>query len=269
MDLTVSVIIPTFNRREALMRAVRSCLEQTHPVTEILVCDDGSTDGSRESIVALASDRVRWVEGERAGRPAPARNRGLRAARGEWMAFLDDDDAWFPEKLAVQFARLASSGTYAVCTNAERIVPGAGSKGTYFNHASKLLSFVDLLAENKVISSSLLAKKELLMKAGGFPEAPEFVAIEDYALWLRLSVFTDIFYCEDPLVAYTDSATTTLRAKQTSASHIRNVVLSDLHAWMRTRPGSLTPPQRSALVRHLRIAKRGVGSPPWEWLFIR
>ncbi len=267
MDPRVSVIIPTFNRRESLIRAVRSCLEQTHPVLEILVCDDGSTDGSQEGIAELGSARVHWIGGTHAGRPAPARNRGLANAQGDWVAFLDDDDAWFPNKLEIQFRSLGGTGASASCTNAECIAPDQVSKGNYFRSASGPLTFVDLLAMNKVISSSLLAKKELFRIAGGFPESPELIAIEDYALWLRLATMTDILYCEEALVYYADTAATSLRAQRTDEAQMRHAVLSDLRSWTRTK--ELTPQQRSALARNFRASKRRIGRPLLEWLFIR
>src|SRR5512135_2903291 len=126
---SVSVIIPTWNRRETLERAVRSALDQTVVPQEVLVCDDGSTDDSRRIVEAIGDPRVRWVEGPRGGRPAIPRNRGIRESSGEWLAFLDSDDEWMRDKLARQLAAAAGSGCRAVCTNAERFIPGRGVAG--------------------------------------------------------------------------------------------------------------------------------------------
>ena len=92
---SVSVIIPTWNRAHTLPRAIESVLSQSLPILEVLICDDGSTDGTAEAVMAMARQdpRIRWLPGERGGRPAIPRNRGIRESRGEWLAFLDSDDA--------------------------------------------------------------------------------------------------------------------------------------------------------------------------------
>src|SRR5262249_7122187 len=99
---SVSVIIPTWNRAATVMAAVESALAQTHAPLEVLVCDDGSSDDSAQRVGALPDPRVRWLPGPRGGRPAIPRNRGIAAARGEWLAFLDSDDEWLPDKLERQ-----------------------------------------------------------------------------------------------------------------------------------------------------------------------
>ena len=98
--LSVSVVIPTYNRAHLLQRALDSALEQTRDGDEVIVVDDGSTDGTPELLEEYA-DRIRVVRGERAG-GAAARNRGTRAARCDLVAFLDSDDEWFPGKLDMQ-----------------------------------------------------------------------------------------------------------------------------------------------------------------------
>src|SRR5262245_1813867 len=100
----ISVIIPTWNRAQSVKRAISSALRQTHPPHEILVCDDGSTDNTEEVVRAMGDSRVRWIAGPHAGCPAVPRNRGIAASKGDWIAFLDSDDAWLPEKLEAQIA---------------------------------------------------------------------------------------------------------------------------------------------------------------------
>ena len=98
----VSVVIPTYQRLGACQRAISSALEQELPALEVLVCDDGSADRTREELEAWAGEepRLRYLRLPRNyGAPAAARNLGTQSARGEWVAFLDDDDQWVPGKL--------------------------------------------------------------------------------------------------------------------------------------------------------------------------
>src|SRR5437870_1765768 len=95
--MNVSAIIPTFNRRAYIRRAIDSVLEQTVPVDEIIIVDDGSTDGTAESVEGWYGSRVRVIRQENAG-VSGARRRGIQEARGRWIAFLDSDDEWTPER---------------------------------------------------------------------------------------------------------------------------------------------------------------------------
>lgn len=97
---TVSVVIPTYNRAKYVTETIDSVLSQSYTDYEIIVVDDGSTDNTREAL-APYMDRIRYIHQQNSGVSA-ARNRGIKAARGKWIAFLDSDDIWLPEKLAVQ-----------------------------------------------------------------------------------------------------------------------------------------------------------------------
>lgn len=98
-NLQVSVVIPTYNRENTIESSVRSALNQTYPVEEVLVCDDGSTDHTESIVRSIEDDRVKWLPGRHWGRPAPPRNRGLQVATGQWLAFLDSDDEWDNNKV--------------------------------------------------------------------------------------------------------------------------------------------------------------------------
>ena len=266
-EATVSVVIPTFDRAALLERAVLSCLSQTCPVHEVLVCDDGSTDDSQTRMAALGDPRIKWLPGPHAGRPAVPRNRGVKAATGEWLAFLDSDDEWEPEKLAFQMKRITQAGTLASCTNAERIMPTGTSAGLYFNDASPSWGLKELLKVNRVICSSAVVKRDLVIKAGGFPEAPELKALEDYALWLRIAAQAKFAYCAVPLVRYADAPESSVRSGSVDVNSQRDVILSGLLEW--DDHLVYKTDQRREIVRHLRRARRYAGRPIWDWLFLR
>lgn len=200
----VSVIIPTWNRAHTLEAAIRSALAQEDARVEVLVCDDGSTDGSAQLVAGLGDERVRWLSGPRAGRPAVPRNRGLASAKGTWLAFLDSDDEWLPGKLRAQLAAARAQGRLAVCSDALRVIPGRACDDLLLEHQTSTLAFRQLLHGNSVICSSAMFHRSLLSQVGGFPEEKELTAVEDYALWLRVAALTDFAFVPRALVAYRD-----------------------------------------------------------------
>ncbi|HEX8108831.1 MAG TPA: glycosyltransferase family 2 protein [Kofleriaceae bacterium] len=124
MAASVSVIVPTFNRARWLGNAIRSALQQLQAGDELIVIDDGSTDDTRE-VVAAFGERVTYVRGEHRG-AGPARNLGLARARGDLVAFLDDDDEWLPGKLARQRAFLDAHPDVLFCFSDFQVVTGDG-----------------------------------------------------------------------------------------------------------------------------------------------
>lgn len=231
----VSVIIPTWNRRELLSRAVHSALTQEGVSVEVLVCDDGSDDGSREMIAAWGDERVRLITGPRAGRPAIPRNRGIAAAQGEWLAFLDDDDEWLPGKLRRQLDNAVERGCLAVCSNALRHIPGKAPDLPYLPDMPEILTFTDLSRLNSVITSSTIVHRSLIPRVGGFPEQEKLRAVEDYALWLRVAAITTFAYLDIPLLIYRDAPTESIR-NQGSSENLRQArVFCDWLLWAKAR----------------------------------
>lgn len=230
---TVSVIIPTWNRAASLERAVRSALVQTHAPLEVLVCDDGSTDDTGAVVRSIGDSRVLWLPGERGGRPAIPRNRGIRHSRGEWVAFLDDDDLWLPEKLEMQLREAQMRSCRAVCSDAWRITSGSSRKEPLLGGEGRLLRFKEMLNVNGVVCSSMLVTKEVVAAAEGFPEARELTAIEDYALWLRIADLTAIAYLASPLVDYHDDPGASIRNNSVTLFEQRQIVMRDFLEWKR------------------------------------
>jgi glycosyltransferase involved in cell wall biosynthesis len=119
----VTVIIPTYNRGDTLNRALQSTISQTYDNLEILVVDDGSTDGTEDIVRSFTDPRVRYIRHDCNRGPAAARNTGIRKSKGHYVAFLDSDDEWMKEKIAVQIAALMETGEKVIagCTGSYRI----------------------------------------------------------------------------------------------------------------------------------------------------
>src|SRR5262249_8525132 len=237
---SVSVIIPTWNRAATVVAAVESALAQTHASLEVLVCDDGSSDDSEQRVRAMSDPRVRWLPGPRGGRPGIPRNRGIAAARGEWLAFLDSDDEWLPDKLARQLAAVRATGRLACCTNAWRVSPGIDRREPMLSGAGGGYALAEPLQGNRGDCSSAMVHRSLLADAAGFPQAAILQALADYALWLRVACFTQFEHLAAPLVLYRDEPVASVRADGLDAKAQRVEVVADFLAWCRRHGGPRT-----------------------------
>jgi teichuronic acid biosynthesis glycosyltransferase TuaG len=231
----VSVIIPTWNRANTVCNAIQSALDQTVLPLEIFVCDDGSTDGTERIVREFGDPRIKWLPGSRSGRPAVPRNRGVAASKGEWLAFLDSDDTWLPGKLERQLKAVSEEGCKASCTNALRYVHGKEEDGTLLSWGKNRIRFEDLVEENVVVCSSALVHRSLLNEAIGFPEETSLMALEDYALWLRISIQTDFAFIPEAQVVYFDDVDSGIRADSENVLIQRRRVLGNLRNWARNR----------------------------------
>ena len=185
--LPVSVIIPTHNRARLLPRAARSVLNQTFRELELIVVDDASSDDTRQVVAALDDPRVRYIRHDR-NRGAPeARNTGIEAARGKYIAFQDSDDEWLPEKLEKQMA-VFKPGSDADVVYCSMLLEQAGSTITIPGAGITVLQgdvLPQLLAGNFVSTQTLLLRRECLEKVGGFDtRLPRF---QDWELVIRLA----------------------------------------------------------------------------------
>jgi teichuronic acid biosynthesis glycosyltransferase TuaG len=231
----ISVIIPSWNNAASIKKAITSCLNQTLQPLEVLICDDGSTDKTGAIVKSIHSTLVKWHPGKKhSGRPAVPRNRGIKKAKGEWLAFLDADDEWLPGKLEEQIAIAKKTKCLAVCSNAFRKIKDGSRKSLYFNFPDKHLNLGSLLVTNYVICSSMLIHRSLLKKTGGFPENKKLASVEDYALWLRVAGLSDIYYLKKPLVIYNDSPKTSIRSKVKRNPTLTKIyILKDFFSWKR------------------------------------
>lgn len=192
MSADVSVVIPVRDRREYVVQAIDSVLSQDLQPREIVVVDDGSTDGTVEAIGACRGP-IRLIEQEPEGRSA-ARNNGISRAKGRLIAFLDSDDLWLPGKLRRQVKLLDELQGDAVCTGYVRVISTEGTPNPYMT--SRLQRDLDgtrrrnfalprVVIRPGIYTSSLLLSKSTLEEIGGFDESLD--ALEDWDLLIRLA----------------------------------------------------------------------------------
>jgi glycosyltransferase involved in cell wall biosynthesis len=201
---TVSVILPTFNRLKLLRPAVESVFAQTFRDWHLIVADDGSEGETARFLTSLGAEpRVTVLRLAHRGNPAAVRNAALREARAEYVAFLDSDDLWLPEKLEVQLGvqRARPGRRWSYCAEylmdaQGRSHPGQGADGRALAEGAifeKLLNF-----EASLSTPCVLAERSLIEEVGGFDEGLRYW--EDYDLWVRLSLRSEVAAISQPLV---------------------------------------------------------------------
>lgn len=184
-----SVVIPTHDSRDFVVAAIHSVLGQTDHDFEIIVIDNGSKDDTAEAVTAIGDSRISYTWQEDSGLPADSRNKGVAAAAGEWVAFLDADDAWHPEKLARVRSTAASDSAIAVIGHDVDIVDLKGSnRGSRAYRLDERPVWEQLLYRgNFFTTSAMTVRTAALRAAGGFDTRSEYFMVEDYDLWLRLA----------------------------------------------------------------------------------
>lgn len=197
----VTVVIPTRDRSTLVTtHALPSALAQEGVAFEVIVVDDGSSDGTAAAVASLADPRVRLLRHEAARGVSAARNTGIASARGEWLAFLDDDDLWSPGKLERQLAAARSEG--ASWTYARAIVVGANAEPLYSHPLPDGATIAEALESGNVVPggpSNVVARTDLVREVGGFDET--LGQGEDWDVWLRLARAGRPAVCDEVLVA--------------------------------------------------------------------
>lgn len=190
----VSVVIPTHNRAHTLPRALDSVLAQSLPPQEIIVVDDGSTDETQK---ILAGYPVISIKTPRRGVSA-ARNTGVKNSKGDWIAFLDSDDAWLPRRLEKQFQLLQKTPLKWVHGEEIWIRRGRRVNPRKIHQKTGGFIFEQCLPRCLVSPSAVLMEKALLLEMGLFDE--EFTVCEDYDLWLKTASLHPVGFVEEPVV---------------------------------------------------------------------
>lgn len=214
MNPQVSVVIPTYNRASKVARSIESVLGQTFKDLEILVVDDGSTDGTGKSLDHAFDRKIRYFYQSNQG-VSVARNKGIEEARGEWIAFLDSDDQWESEKLERQFDALKQCGPRcSACYTDVRFFNHPETRTMFelaqdsYRHEGPVGVSTDALrllvrpggAGMVICLSSLLARKELMRDLGGFDRDISYS--QDSEFMFRMAMRTGFCYVTRPLVLF-------------------------------------------------------------------
>lgn len=187
----VSMIIPTYNRANLLCRAIQSALNQTYENFEIIIIDDGSNDNTSDVVEKYQKqdERIRYIRCEKNKGGSAARNKGIKAAKGEYLAFLDDDDEWLPEKIEKQMIKFknVSNDVGLIYSGFSCISESSGKIVTEINPILRGNVYHNLL-ENCILGSPTpLIRKICFRKAGLFDET--LPSCQDWDMWIRISEY--------------------------------------------------------------------------------
>ena len=199
----VSVIIPAYNRSHLVTRAIQSVLNQTYKDFEVIVVDDGSTDDTKEAIANFHNEKIRYLRHEKNKGGSAARNTGIKAARGEYIAFLDSDDEWVPEKLEKQIQKIKQSPKKVGVIYCGHILVSDKSKRVLRRVKPTLRGNVHAVSFQQGLlggGSKPLIRKECFQKSGLYDET--LPALQDADMYVRLSEYYEFDFVPECLAIH-------------------------------------------------------------------
>lgn len=241
---TISVVVPTYNQKDSLVYAVESILNQTYPALEVIIVDDGSSDGTSEVVEQRTRsnrhwrDRVRYSYQTNQGQSA-ANNAGIAMAQGEWIAFNASDDLWLPTKLDLQIRALKTFGhEYGFCFSDAWFMNNPHMKRSVFELSKKGhdQAFGAVLNPTRLVASgrhpiwlqTAIARTDIVRQAGGWD--PNLRYFDDYDLILRISQLTAFCFVGMPMVLIDRSPT-----EESGFGHLRDWHKEDFRLHMQQR----------------------------------
>jgi glycosyltransferase involved in cell wall biosynthesis len=197
-----SIIIPTYNHAHLIKKCLQSLIDQQFQDWEAIVVNNFSADNTLEVVESFEDNRIQIINFNNKGVIAASRNEGIRNAKGEWIAFLDSDDWWYPNKLS-KITQLFNKSDI-IFHNLDVNMPKGKTRKTLKGRKLREPVFEDLLTKgNQILNSSVVIRKNLIEQEGYLNEDPNLFAIEDYDLWLRIAKITSRFnFINEALGAY-------------------------------------------------------------------
>lgn len=204
----ISAVIPVFNLEDYVENTLDSVLNQTVLPDEMIVVDDGSTDNTFAILQKIASNApkglIRVIRHEHSG-PGATRNYGIQESKGDWIAFLDGDDRWLPDKIAKVISAIENNQDVGIVTHDMFQIDSITGKEEIIEMSKKfnprISLFPQLYRRSFLMTSCMVVKKSSLAKAKGFDV--HLASSQDYDLWLTIARFEKAFFIEDPLTRYT------------------------------------------------------------------
>lgn len=198
MNDLVSIVMPSYNTASYIKDSIESVLNQTYTNWELIIVDDCSTDNTDEVVTSIHDGRIRYLKNEKNSGAAVSRNRALRVAKGRWIAFLDSDDLWMPEKLEKQIRFMESNGYAFSYTNYEEIDEMSNNMGIVVTGPRKITR---IGMQNYCWPGCLTVMYDTNTIGGGISVA-DIKKNNDYAMWLQVSRKADCYLLDEVLAKY-------------------------------------------------------------------
>ena len=214
----VDIIIPTYNRAAVLPETLKSVQAQTFSDWCCFIAEDGETAATREAVAPFLQDnRFVYLPGAHAGKPAVPRNRAIRRGDAPFVAFLDDDDLWLPEKLEHQISFMEQHPQCVLVSSNAYIWNGTAPRDSglplYFPSPVSGSISVEVLAETDlIINCAAVVRRAVFSQAGLLNEAADLASCEDYEFWLRIAPLGEVWILDTPLAIYRDTPQEGVRA---------------------------------------------------------
>jgi teichuronic acid biosynthesis glycosyltransferase TuaG len=251
--ITVDIIIATYNRKNFLLETLKSVQNQSFSNWQCWIAEDGETQDKLEIVKPfLEDDRFKYLPGIHAGFPAAPRNRAIRKGTGKYVAILDDDDLWLPEKLERQIEFVKSHpncvllGCNAFCWAGTK--EWANSTLYFKNYKDEKINYKAMVRQNYIVHSSAILRRTALEQAGLYNETLNPAIGEDYELWLRVGALGEIWRLAEPYVAYRQTPPTYYSKLNRSQNYraAANVFESALKG-VENKPSPLSYPENAHL----------------------
>ena len=197
----VSIIMPAYNAAKTIRDSIESIQAQTFKDWELIVIDDGSKDETANILqeMTAADNRIHFLQNERNSGASYTRNRAVELAIGEWIAFLDSDDLWMPEKLEKQLALAKSYPDMVVCYTASSFIDDDSKPYSYVMPAIERLTYRQLLCKNLMSCSSVMIRASVMKEI----KMPNDKMHEDYYVWLKVvKEYGEAYGINEPLLIY-------------------------------------------------------------------
>lgn len=246
---SVTVVIPAYNRAGSIRIAVESVLRQSFTDFEVVVVDDGSSDDTLGALLEITDSRLRIIRHETNKGAGAARNTGIAAARGRWIAFQDSDDEWLPLKLEKQMRRINEAGqNCVVCYCGFVILESSGNRTRLTYVPGEINGPIEgeisstILSTNFTTTQTLVVRADMIADTGGFDE--ELPALEDWELMIRLTTLGQVAFIDEPLVLQRFSENSITRSREKRA-HARALIIKKHRSRYAAHPDFMARQYRS------------------------
>ena len=250
-EVYFSVVMPTYNRADKINKTIESVLNQSFTEFEFIIIDDGSTDHTDEIVKKYMQKdkRVKYIKNDNWGGPARPRNVGIKKSTGVYVAFLDDDDIWYNNKLEIVGKYINNNPKCILfCHNEDYVFNGKLIRFNNYGPYPENMYETLLFKKNMVSTSATTVNRAVLIESGGFSEDKNIISVEDYDLWIRIAKLGRFKHIPETLGQYivTETGDNISRSLLSHSRASLNVISRNLSVWEKDHPNDTKVKKRKS-----------------------